>query len=122
MATICGSGEAGDRDGKAWEAQFSTPAGIAANDAGNLFVADRDNNKVRVVFSTDWSVATAAGQGKRGYRNGPADQALFNRPEDVELGLEGDVYVADTMNHVIRRSAPVPWLPFSVRTLSRVRV
>ena len=105
VAAICGSGQAGDCDGEGWEAQFRSPKGIAVNDAGNVFVADQDNNKVRLIFSTDWSVATVAGQGQRGHRDGHADQALFNRPEDVALGPNGEIYTADTMNHVIRRFA-----------------
>jgi hypothetical protein len=103
VAVICGSGGAGDKDGEAWTASFNTPKGLAVNNASNIFVADQENNKIRIVFGTDWSVSTVAGAGKRGHRDGPADQALFNRPEAVALGWDGDIYVADTMNHVIRR-------------------
>jgi hypothetical protein len=103
VAVICGSGGAGDKDGEAWAASFNTPKGLAVNEASNIFVADQENNKIRIVFGTDWSVSTVAGAGKRGHRDGPADQALFNRPEDVALGWNGDIFVADTMNHAIRR-------------------
>ena len=103
VAVICGSGVGGDKDGEAWAARFNTPKGLAVNNANNIFVADQENNKIRIVFGTDWSVSTVAGAGKRGHRDGPADQALFIRPEDGALGWDGDIFVADTMNHVIRR-------------------
>jgi DNA-binding beta-propeller fold protein YncE len=103
VAVISGSGIAGSRDGSGWEASFNQPKGLAVNDLNNIFVADKGNHKIRVVFGTDWSVSTVAGAGTRGFRDGNPDQALFNEPEAVAIDWEGNLYVADTMNHVIRR-------------------
>ncbi|MGQ9864200.1 MAG: OmpA family protein [Bacteroidia bacterium] len=54
-----------------------------------------------VTYRTE--VSTLAGGGRAGYKDGPADKALFNRPNGIAVGLEGEIYVSDDDNHVIRK-------------------
>jgi sugar lactone lactonase YvrE len=110
VSTIAGSGLSGVRDGDAQSAQFMKPVGIAADAAGNIYVADAAAQRIRVI-SPDGNVRTLAGSGAPqfnntwvtgGYRDGPAAQSRFNRPSAVAVGPDGSVYVADTLNHCIR--------------------
>jgi sugar lactone lactonase YvrE len=92
----------GDVDGSGGDALFAGPAGVAVDLIGNIYVADADNQTVRLV-DANGNVATFAGQpGQAGTSNGPTGLALFNNPSGVAVDLAGDVYVADTGNHTIR--------------------
>lgn len=100
VTTVAGSLRPGWRDGKGADASFKSPAGIAVNSAGTLYVADTGNHVIRAVTAAG-VVTTVAGRGVPGYGDGPAHSALFHSPE--ALAVRGDVvYVADTQNHVIR--------------------
>jgi DNA-binding beta-propeller fold protein YncE len=104
--TIAGTGTwgyAGD-GGPATAAQLGRLADVAVGADGRLFIADTDNDCVRVI-GTDGVISTFAGQcGLAGYGgdHGPATAALLNRPFGVEVGPAGEVYIADTHNHRIR--------------------
>lgn len=98
--TLAGTGE-GWRDGPALQAQFHTPSGIALDAAGNVYVADTGNNRIRRI-GTDGMVSTLAGEGTRGFADGPAAQARFDAPMGVAVDAAGRVYVADTYNDRIR--------------------
>jgi len=110
VTTLAGSGAVGIADGPAAAASFVAPAGIAFDDAGRLFVADRDAQRIRIV-SPSGNVSTLAGAGTMiplglgavgGYRDGPAAQALFDMPAAVLPLPAGGVLVADTQNHCLR--------------------
>jgi ABC-type branched-subunit amino acid transport system substrate-binding protein/sugar lactone lactonase YvrE len=105
VSTLAGTGVAGYADGPASTAQFSLPKGLAVDLAGNVYVADAYNHRVRVIHP-DGVVSTLAGTGKAGYRDGPAEQAQFNRPMDVVLGPSGVIYVADSGNNRVRAISP----------------
>lgn len=102
VITLAGTGDPGYRDGPAAQAQFDIPTGIAVDTAGNVYVADTGNHRIRMI-STDGLVTTLAGEGTPGFADGPASQARFWYPMDVAVAPDGSVAVADWMNHRIRR-------------------
>jgi RHS repeat-associated protein len=104
VSTVAGSGRPEDLDGVGANASFKQPSGLALDAAGNLYVADRGNDKIRVV-TPGGTVTTLAGRGRPGYGNGAATQALFKGPRGIAVSPLGEVFVADTQNHVIRKVA-----------------
>jgi ABC-type branched-subunit amino acid transport system substrate-binding protein/sugar lactone lactonase YvrE len=105
VSTLAGTGSPGYADGPIATAQFFVPAGLAVDAAGNVFVADGGNNRVRLI-QTDGMVTTLAGTGEPGYRDGPAGEAQFNGPFDVAMSSRGVLYVADAGNDRIRAISP----------------
>lgn len=105
VTTYAGNGAAGAANGKASEASFLNPMGLAADSNGNVFVADSRNNMIRKI-SADGIVTTLAGSGKEGSADGNASSASFFFPVAVAAGPDGNVYVADTHNSVIRKITP----------------
>lgn len=91
----------GSNDGALLSATFKYPAGIAADYAGNLYVADRKNHLIRKISGE--TVSTYAGNGSAGFKNGAALSASFNEPSDIAIDIKGNVYVADLGNHCIRK-------------------
>lgn len=83
------------------------PSGGLALAGDQLFIADTLNHKIRVVDLTSNVITTYAGTGAQGYDGdgGAASAATFNFPRGLSIGPEGDLYVADTDNHVIRAIA-----------------
>ena len=86
------------------EAAFDYPAGIAIDRQGNIYVADSGNHAVRKI-SKNGTVTTVAGNGVLGAADGVGSAASFDSPSDVAVDSKGNVYVADTLNHVIRKIA-----------------
>ncbi|TLS54234.1 copper amine oxidase [Paenibacillus antri] len=81
---------------------FSSPAGLAADASGNVYVADKGNHAIRKI-AANGAVSTVAGQGVLGYKDGAGAEAAFDSPSDVAVARDGAVYVADTLNHAIRK-------------------
>ena len=98
--TLAGS-TAGWMDALGTAAKFSYPNGVAADAAGNVYVADRGNNRVRKV-GPDGSTTTVAGSGQATFADGKGQLAAFNAPSDVAVDGAGKVYVADRSNQRIR--------------------
>jgi DNA-binding beta-propeller fold protein YncE len=97
---------AGTNDGPASTAQFNAPTGVATDSAGNLFIADTGNDIIRRV-GTDGIVSTVAGvAGAPGFADGVGSAARFNAPTSLVFDSLGNLFVADTGNHAIRRIAP----------------
>jgi len=102
VSTIAGSATAGFRDGTGTSARFHTPHGMAVDSSGNVYVADDDNHRIRKITAAG-VVSTLAGSGTGGHRDGTGTAAQFNRPYGVALDTSGNVYVADSHNHRIRK-------------------
>lgn len=113
ISTIVGDGMkgSGGDGGPALMAQLDweigsnpEPSGGLAVGDGKLFIADTLSHKLRVVDLSTGEIDTLAGTGEAGYSgdDGPALEATFNAPRELELGPDGSLYVADTDNHVIR--------------------
>ena len=83
---------------------MNNPQGIAVDSDGNLWIADRDNHRIRFVEILSGIITTVAGIGQAGFGGdgGPASSATLNRPEGVALDSLGNVYITDTGNHRIR--------------------
>jgi hypothetical protein len=100
VSTLAGGSE-GFADGVGAAASFNTPSALALGSDGNLYVADTGNNRIRKI-TPDGQVTTVAGNGTAGYLDGPAATAQFNGPVGLTVSVDGDIYVADTYNDVIR--------------------
>ncbi|MEM6723942.1 MAG: gliding motility-associated C-terminal domain-containing protein [Bacteroidota bacterium] len=102
VETWAGNGQPGDVDGNGEIASFFEPWGLCSDQLGNLYVADTKNNKIRRV-DTDRNVTTVAGTGNFGTTDGIAQFATFGNPTGIEIGLDGSIYVADHLTHIIRK-------------------
>ena len=106
ISTFAGAGFGfGGDGGPADKALFRYPAGVAVDAAGNVYVADRRNLRVRRVDGATSAISTFAGTGEEGFGGdgGPASKARFRNPTDVAVDAPGNVYVADRGNHRVRR-------------------
>jgi DNA-binding beta-propeller fold protein YncE len=99
---LAGDGHPGNRDGAAAQARFADPYALLRSADGSVYFTDAgDNNRIRRRLP-DGRVETVAGQGE-GRVDGPALQASFNTPSGIAADAQGNLYVADTGNHAIRR-------------------
>jgi sugar lactone lactonase YvrE len=106
-ATLAGmAGTSGSTDGIGAEARFKAPAGLAVDGAGNVYVADTDNHIVRKISPAGVVTTLAGAPGAVGAADGAGAAARFSSPGGVAVDNSGNVYVADTSNHVIRKIAP----------------
>lgn len=109
LTTIAGNGEAafsGD-GGPARSARLNHPNGCAVDAAGNLYIADTTNSRIRKI-TTDGNIFTIAGSSAIGYSGdgGNGTSAALNFPRGIAIGTDGKVYIADTGNSVIRVLTP----------------
>lgn len=99
---LAGDGHPGDRDGASAQARFADPYALLGSADGSVYFTDAgDNNRIRRRLP-DGRIETVAGQGE-GRVDGPALQASFNTPSGIAADAQGNLYVADTGNHAIRR-------------------
>jgi DNA-binding beta-propeller fold protein YncE len=101
VTTLAGSDE-GFADGSGAEARFSGAVDVAVDAGGNVYVADSANHRVRKI-TPEGVVTTLAGSGEPGNADGPAGEAQFRAPEGVAVDADGNVIVADTGNHRVRK-------------------
>lgn len=107
--TYAGSGVAnysGD-GGPAINADLNRPFGVCLDAAGNLYIADNENHRIRMV-APNGTITTVAGTGTAGSAGdgGPATKAQLNRPYDVKVDAAGDLFIADYSNSRIRMVTP----------------
>jgi serine/threonine protein kinase, bacterial len=105
VSTIAGSGATGFANGAPTRAEFNHPTGIAVDRSGNVYVADTNNEAIRMIAAGSRSVTTLAGDGMHGFRDGVALAARFNSPMGVAVDSAGNVFVADAGNDRIRMIA-----------------
>jgi len=106
ITTVAGNGAAGfsGDNGPALKASFNFPAGLCLDKAGNLYVADRNNHRVRRI-DTSGIITTVAGAGTpdMGGDGGPAVEAHLNYPSDLVCDGKGNLYISDRSNNRIRK-------------------
>jgi sugar lactone lactonase YvrE len=107
VTTLAGmAGAGGNADGVGAAARFNGAQGIAADAAGNVYVADTFNDTIRKITPAG-AVTTLAGQaGVAGSADGTGSSARFNQPSGIAVDTVGNLYVADTSNDTIRKITP----------------
>jgi sugar lactone lactonase YvrE len=113
ITTVAGTGVAGfsGDGGPATAATFDVPDGVAIDGAGNLYIADARNHRIREIRASDGLIFTVAGNGvgtgtdtgSYSGDGGPAVQAGMNTPESVAVDAAGNLYIADTENYRVRK-------------------
>jgi sugar lactone lactonase YvrE len=101
--TIAGDGTAGfsGDNGSAKSARLAFPYALAMDPAGNLFVSDYSNFRIRKI-TPDGRISTYAGNGRAAFADGPALSASFNGVQGMAFDGQGNLFLADTFNHRIR--------------------
>jgi streptogramin lyase len=109
ITTVAGTGTAGfSGDGDpATNAELNGPAGLAFGPDGTLYVADQNNQRIRAISPTG-IITTVAGDGQPGFSGdgGPATDASLDDPQDIVVNQAGDLYIADTLNGLVREVTP----------------
>ena len=109
ISTVAGNGTPGfTGDGStATNAEINSPTGVAVDSAGNLYIADSLNCRIRKVASGG-NISTLAGNGTLSYSGdgGAASKAQLNTPQGVAADAAGNLYLSDTLNNVVRKVSP----------------
>ena len=102
ITSFAGSNSSGSSDGQRDVASFNNPSAIAIDLTGNIFIADSENHKIRKIdqngISTTW-----AGSGVAGSIDAQSINSSFNHPQGIAIDSSGNIFVADTKNHNIRK-------------------
>jgi hypothetical protein len=107
VTTLAGNESvSGSADGTGSAARFDVPVGVACDALGNVYVSDIIDDTIRKI-TPDGVVTTLAGQaGVQGSTDGTGSAARFGQPDGVACDARGNIYVADTFNHDIRKITP----------------
>jgi hypothetical protein len=106
VTTLAGVSTAGTTDGPAAASRFNGPNGMAADSAGNVYVADSENEAIRKISPAGVVTTLAGSPGISGSVDGTGTNARFNHPNSVAVDSAGTIYVADTYNCTIRKITP----------------
>jgi uncharacterized protein (TIGR03437 family) len=114
ITTVAGGGAALGDNGPPTSAQLANPYGVAIDSAGNLYIGDSGNNRVREV--SNGVISTVAGNGTFGFSgdNGPPTSAQLANPYGVAIDSTGNLYIGDSSNNRVRVSTPVSACTYSV--------
>ena len=107
ITTVAGNGSIGysGDGGPATNAQFSNPISVALDAAGNMYVADYNNHRIRKINAATNIITTIAGTGTAGFSGdgGPAINAALNNPADLCIDAAGNIYLTDNQNFRVRK-------------------
>lgn len=111
VSTIAGTGSYGMGVGNGTSAAFAFPSALALDPDGNVYVADTYNHRICKLtrpptVGGSWTVTTLAGTGNAGLDEGSGSVARFNQPYGLTLDPSGNMFVADALNHRIRKITP----------------
>ncbi len=106
FSTLAGNAGYGSADGPGQDARFEFPTGVAADSAGNLYVADTENSTIRRIDPAGIVTTLAGLAGSQGAADGTGSDARFAYPQGIAVDNSGNVYVADTANCTIRQITP----------------
>lgn len=107
VTTIAGSpGLAGTADGTGSAARFNVPRAVVVDHDNNIILADSGNHTIRKITPTGIVTTLAGTPGSSGSANGTGSAARFNTPRGLALDANGNVYIADTSNHTVRKMTP----------------
>jgi hypothetical protein len=109
VTTLAGNGNPGSADGTNTQARFNSPAAVALDKDGNLYVSDQFNNTIRKMtpVGTNWVVTTIGGVAQvQGTNNGLGTNAHFFRPWGIAMNGQGRLFIVDHSNHTIREGVP----------------
>lgn len=94
----------GYEDGDIKKAMFNRPKGVAVADNGAIFIVDTGNNAIRQIYQG--KVTTVAGGKASGYKDGKGIEAKFLSPSGIAIDKDGNIFISDTLNDVIRKIDP----------------
>jgi streptogramin lyase len=107
VTTLAGRAETwGTEDGSGSNARFNGPLGVAISSDGEIFVSDSNNHTIRKITRAG-NVTTWAGvPGTDGSTDGPGLEAAFSKPAELTFDKRGNLFVADSFNHLVRKISP----------------
>ncbi|MBO8156543.1 MAG: hypothetical protein H0Z32_08795 [Bacillaceae bacterium] len=111
VSTFAGTGLPGAKDGSKMTSNYSFPYGITEGDDGTLYISELRGNRIRLIdsegtvstFAGDPSLTDEYGKSTGGLRDGAGNQAMFYEPKGIAADSEGNLYIADSQNGVIRK-------------------
>lgn len=110
VTTLAGTGSAGSADGTGTAASMRFPSAVAVDANGTVFVADTDNQSIRMITSAG-VVTTIGGGNTPGSSDGVGTAAKFFNPKSIAVDAAGNLYIADRSNHTIRKGTLVTVVP-----------
>ena len=113
ITVVAGNGNwgySGD-SGSATSATLASPRSVAVDAAGNVYVADYGNNAIRLISAASQNISSVAGRGSTGYYGDGGDPtvAYLTSPIGIAVGEDGNLYIGDSGNNVIRQVSHSPW-------------
>src|SRR5581483_990580 len=109
ITTVAGNGTSGfsGDGGPATSAQLNTPTSVTLDGAGNLYISENGNNRIRMVNAATGLITTVAGSGSPAYSGdgGPATSAGMNRPGKIAIDVQGNLYIPEETNHIRKVAA-----------------